>query len=105
MVICQALGIKLTAATRCYLLKELLSATEISIATSWGARDKRLPGRRHLLGRAGRQEQVGTEHPKMDRGEEGAGGSAPVPSRSHPRLQVPALNPAPKDEKLMLTFP
>ena len=79
MVICQALGIKGTAATRCYLLRDAL-AKEISIATSWGARDKGLPGRRLLLGQAGRQEPVGTEHPKMDRGGEGAGGSAPVPS-------------------------
>lgn len=92
MVICQALGAKEPAAGRCCPPRAAL-AKEISIATSWGARDKRLPA------------PVGTGHPKTARGEEGAGGSAPVPSRSHPRLPVPALNPAPKDEKLMLTFP
>lgn len=53
-------------------------AKEISIATSWGARQT--PEIRHL------QEQVGTEHP-MDRAEEGAGGSAEAE-------QVPAPNPA-----------
>lgn len=57
-----------------------------------GERDKRLPEIGHL------QERVGTEHPKMDRGEEGAGGSAEAE-------QVPAPNPALKDEKLLLTFP
>lgn len=75
-MVCQILGIKEAAATRCYPRAAL--AKEISIATSWGARDKPLPGRRQLLGgqEAG---EVGPGHPEMDRGEEGAGGSAPVP--------------------------